>query len=109
MAQLKPIGAFTLLSVACLTIMVGCVIVPGLPSIAAALGVGPASSWLVTLPSLGVAVFGLAVGRLIERLGSRRALVIGLLLYGLLGYAAVWLRGYPAVLLDRFLLAARQR
>ncbi|MGF9566677.1 MFS transporter [Neorhizobium sp. BT27B] len=104
MAQLKPIGAFTLLSVACLTIMVGCVIVPGLPSIAAALGVGPASSWLVTLPSLGVAVFGLAVGRLIERLGSRRALVIGLLLYGLLGYAAVWLRGYPAVLLDRFLL-----
>ncbi|NTJ65937.1 MFS transporter [Agrobacterium rhizogenes] len=102
--QLKPLGALTLLCVACLTIMVGCVIVPGLPGIASALGVPSASSWLVTLPSLGVAIFGLAVGRLIERIGSRRALLAGLGLYGLLGYAAVWMHGYVAVLLNRFLL-----
>ena len=49
MSTLKPLGAFSLLCVACLTIMVGCVIVPGLTSIASGLGVFGSASWLVTL------------------------------------------------------------
>jgi MFS family permease len=101
---LKPLGSLTLLCVACLTIMVGCVIVPGLPSIAQSLGVHDAASWLVTLPSLGVAVFGLASGRVIARYGARRSLILGLFLYGLIGYSCVWLEGYTAVLTNRFLL-----
>ena len=35
MKTLSAAGVFTLLAIACLTIMVGCVIVPGLPSVAA--------------------------------------------------------------------------
>jgi len=101
---LAPAGAFTLLAVACLTIMVGCVIVPGLPSIGAALGVGRASGWLITLPSLGVVVFGPLAGRLIDRVGAYRALCCGLLLYGLLGGAVVLLHGPVAVFADRFVL-----
>ena len=47
--------------------MVGCVIVPGLPAVAAQLGVGSGGSWLVTLPALGVVLFGPAAARLMER------------------------------------------
>lgn len=67
MSVLSKTGAFTLLSAACLTIMVGCVIVPGLPTIAQNLGVAGAASWLVTLPSLGVVLLGHAAGKFIDR------------------------------------------
>lgn len=101
---LSRAGRLTLLGVACLTIMVGCVIVPGLPSIAPALGVPHAASWLVTLPSLGVVLFGPVAGRLIDRLGARAGLCIGLGLYGLLGVGTVALRGPGPVFADRILL-----
>lgn len=101
---LSPLGLFSLLGVACLTIMVGCVIVPGLPGIAKALGVANAAGWLVTLPSLGVVVFGPLAGRLIDRIGPYRVLCGGLVLYGLLGLMAVTLHGAPAVFADRILL-----
>lgn len=44
MLQINKIGGVTLLAVACLTIMVGCVIVPGLTSISDALNVKGAES-----------------------------------------------------------------
>lgn len=84
--------------------MVGCVIVPGLPSISVALGVPHAAGWLVTLPSLGVVVFGPLAGRIIDRFGPFRALCAGLLGYGLLGVAAVLLHGALPVFVDRLLL-----
>lgn len=96
-------GAFVLLAVASLTIMVGCVIVPGLPAIAQALGVAEAASWLVTTPALGVIVFGPLAGKLIDRVGLYKGLCVGLFSYGLLGVAGGWLHG-PAVFVDRLLL-----
>lgn len=104
MATLSKMGTFTLLAVACLTIMVGCVIVPGLPSIAKNLGVEDASGWLVTLPSLGVVLFGPLAGRAIGRIGLYRALCIGLFFYGLLGMGGAFLRGSWLVFADRLLL-----
>lgn len=104
MAALKPLGSLTLLAVASLTIMVGCVIVPGLPTIARHLGAGVAAGWLVTVPSLGVVLFGPFVGRLIRAVGLRRALCVGLFLYGLFGAAGAWLHGLVPVLADRLLL-----
>lgn len=97
-------GAFTLLAVACLTIMVGCVIVPGLPRVAVNLGVSGKDSWLVTLPSLGVVLFGALAGKFIQRQGPYRGLYLGLVLYGALGLGAIWLRGVVPVFLDRLLL-----
>lgn len=85
--------------------MVGCVIVPGLPAIAPHLGWGHQPGWLVTLPSLGVVLFGPLAGKCIESIGPRRSLLSGLLLYGALGMAAIWLTGAPA-LVDRLLLGA---
>lgn len=103
-AELRNAGAFTLLGVACLTIMVGCVIVPGLSEIAPALGVSHAASWLVTVPSLGVVVFGPLAGRLIDRFGAWHSLAWGLFLYGVLGAGGVFLHGFYAIMLDRLLL-----
>lgn len=101
---LRASGAFTLLAIACLTIMVGCVIVPGLTEIAARLGVGQAAGWLVTVPSLGVVLLGPLAGWCIARLGNYRALGWGLFAYGLLGAGGVLLEGAPLIFADRFLL-----
>lgn len=101
---LSKAGSLTLLAVACLTIMVGCVIVPGLPTIARQLGVEHAASWLVTVPSLGVIVFGAFAGKLIQRLGLYTALCLGLFSYGLLGAAGFMLHGALAVFTDRLML-----
>ncbi|MEJ4044197.1 MFS transporter [Erwinia sp. SLM-02] len=104
MHQIKTAGAFTLLAVACLTIMVGCVIVPGLTAVAENLGTPSAASWLVTVPSLGVVVFGPLAGRLIDRVGAYLALKWGLFGYGLLGSGGVLLHGTIPVMIDRLLL-----
>lgn len=67
--------------------MVGCVIVPGLPTITLHLEVENAASWLVIIPSLGVILFGPWGGKLIDRTGAYKALFIGLFSYGLIGMA----------------------
>ncbi len=100
----NPMAGLALLSVACLTIMVGCVLVPGLPEIAAQLGVSQYASSLVTVPALGVVVFGPLVGKLIGRIGLYRTLCTGLFLYGALGVVGAWLHGNLLVFADRFLL-----
>lgn len=102
--SLSRLGSLTLLMVAALTIMVGCVIVPGLPSIAPALGVGDAAGWLVTLPSLGVVLFAPVAGRMIDRAGARTALCIGLVAYGILGLATAALYGPVPVFAARIAL-----
>lgn len=97
-------GSHALLCVACLTIMVGCIIVPGLPTISAQLGVAGAASWLVTLPALGVVVLSPAAAWLLNLLGARRALLWGLFFYGALGASGALLHGIMPVLANRFLL-----
>jgi MFS family permease len=104
MGALSKSGALTLLAVATTTIMVGCVIVPGLPAIAAQLGVAGAAGWLVMVPSLGVILFAPLAARLIERTGNRRALCAGLIGYGLFGAAGMLLHGPMVVFGDRLLL-----
>lgn len=84
--------------------MVGCVLAPGLPGIAPALGVPHAASWLVTLPSLGVVLFGGVSGRFLTKVGAYRALCYGLVLYAVLGAGAVMLHGPIPVFADRILL-----
>lgn len=93
-----------MLAVACLTIMVGCVIVPGLTSISRALGAEGLAGWLVTVPSLGVVLFGPITARLLGKTGLRNGLRIGLLAYGALGVAGMFLHSPWVLLADRLLL-----
>ncbi len=104
MTSIKPAGAITLLAVSCLTIMVGCVIVPGLSDIAAQLRVAYLASWLVTLPALGVILAGPLAGRAIDRFGAYPMLLIGLFCYGGLGIAGIWLPGAVPQIIDRIIL-----
>lgn len=104
MSTINKVGAITLLAVSCLTIMVGCVIVPGLSEIAAQLGVSHLANWLVTLPSLGVVLAGPLAGRAIDRWGAYSLLLVGLFSYGLLGVAGAWLPGALPQVIDRLLL-----
>ena len=104
MLNISKMGEFLLLAVACLTIMVGCVIVPGLPTVAAQLGVSHAASWLVTIPSLGVVLLGPLAGLLIARVGLYKGLCCGLFAYGLLGAGGALLHGMLPVFADRLLL-----
>ncbi|MBK5203544.1 MAG: hypothetical protein JJE45_07495 [Prolixibacteraceae bacterium] len=80
--QISIWGAIALLGVACLTIMVGCVIVPGLNEISQAVGMTKNASLLVTLPSLGVVLFGSFAGRIIDKYGAYTAICWGLFFYG---------------------------
>ncbi len=103
-SSLSQSGAYTLLAVSCLTIMVGCVIVPGLSDIAAQLQVSHLANWLVTLPALGVVLAGPLAGRAIDRFGAYTLLLFGLFAYGLLGVAGAWLPGTLPQIIDRLLL-----
>ncbi len=104
MQALSKKGAFTLLAIACLTIMVGGVVAPGLPSIAAGLGVESAASWLITLPSVGVVLFAPFAGRLIERYGAYPSVCVGLFFYSLVGFSEILFHGPVLVFADRVLL-----
>ncbi|RQW64670.1 MFS transporter [Vibrio viridaestus] len=104
MRATSPFTGLILLSVACLTIMVGCVIVPGLPLIAQNLGVENASSWLVTLPALGVVVFGPLAAKFIDNLGLYKGLCGGLFAYGGLGVIGAFITNIPLLFVDRLLL-----
>ncbi|HCM5830603.1 MFS transporter [Klebsiella pneumoniae] len=104
MQKVSTAGGFTLLAIASLTIMVGCVIVPGLPLIASNLHVEKASGWLVTLPALGVVLFGPLTAKIIQRVGLHRTLCLGLFWYGALGVLGAFLSGYLLLLIDRLLL-----
>lgn len=84
-------GAITLLLIATLTIMVGSAVVPSLPDLAVRSGFGDQASWLITLPSLGVLLFGPLAGWLIDRRGARDTLFPGLVLYGWLNRPGICL------------------
>ncbi|MDO6568805.1 MFS transporter [Alteromonas sp. 1_MG-2023] len=87
-----------------LTIMVGAVLAPGLNSIAPALGVSEFAALLITLPALGAILFASFFGKLIDSIGARKTLVLGLWGYLLLGIGGIWVHGPLWVSIDRILL-----
>ena len=104
MKQLKTMGHYTLLCIACLTIMVGALVAPGLISISTALGVADKAIFLITLPALGAIIFAPIAGKLIDKYGAYRSLIGGLFLYGFLGASVYWLHGPIFVFANRILL-----
>jgi len=104
MNKLTTFGSFTLLCISSLTIMVGTLLAPGLVSISESLGIVDHAVFLITLPSLGAVVFAPLAGKLIDKYGAYKLLVIGLFLYGLFGACLYFLNGASLVFLNRFLL-----
>ncbi|XQF90204.1 MFS transporter [Pseudoalteromonas espejiana] len=104
MNSLKAAGNFTLLCIASLTIMVGTLLAPGLVSISNGLGITNNTVLLITLPSLGAVVFAPIAGRLIDKYGAYKLLIIGLFLYGFVGASGYFLYGPTLVFINRFIL-----
>lgn len=104
MNKLTTIGSFTLLCISSLTIMVGTLLAPGLVKISDGLGILDNSVFLITLPSLGAVVFAPLAGKLIDKYGAYKLLIIGLFLYGLFGACVYFLNGTTPVFINRFLL-----
>jgi len=84
--------------------MVGTLLAPGLVSISDGLGIVENSVFLITLPSLGAVVFAPFAGKLIDKYGAYKLLIIGLLLYGLFGACLYFINGATLIFINRFLL-----
>lgn len=106
MNKISNFGIFTLLFVSSLTIMVGTVIAPSLSGIVKHSGFGFSPSWLITVPALGVVVFAPLIGRLINKLGPLKLLILGLIPYGILGVIGAFIANDYLLIADRFLLGA---
>lgn len=106
MPHLSMLGSLTLLCISSLTIMVGSIVAPALPTIATHLGMTDYASLLITLPSLGVVLFAPFAGRLIDKYGAYYCTSGALFLYGALGISGQWLYGPEMVFINRILLGA---
>jgi ACDE family multidrug resistance protein len=100
----RPAALTVLLLASTLTVMAGAVLSPVLPVIRSELGIsGTATGLLLTAHGLTIAVASPAVGWWTDRVGLRRPLAAGLLLYGLAGGAGLVVTSYPLLIVSRVL------
>jgi MFS family permease len=99
---------FTLLLTGTLTIMAGSTISPALPALADHFQDSPnvayLSRFLITLPSIVIAIFAPLAGLVIDRFGRKRLLIAGITLYGFAGAAGLILDSLSGILVSRALL-----
>ena len=105
---LRDPRAWGLMAAAMLTIMSNATITPSLPGIEARFQDNPMAATLtrllITAPSLLVAVTAPFAGGLTDRLGRRRPLLVGLIIYALAGTAGLYLNSLEAILASRLML-----
>jgi ACDE family multidrug resistance protein len=107
---MKTVSRFSLwviLASATLSVMAGSIIAPVLNLMREGLGVDPAAAGLIiTTHSLFIALLSPLVGNLIDRLGTKKLFVFGLVLYGLAGGSGLLITSYWILLISRALLGA---
>lgn len=100
--------AATIIAASSLPVMGGAIIAPALPSIrdhfADVAGAETLVRLVLTTPGLAVALSAPFAGNIIERIGRRETLILGLLLYALAGTTGLYLEALPLLLLSRVLL-----
>jgi MFS family permease len=85
--------------------MAGAVIAPVLNLMREGLGVAPASVGLIiTTHGLFMALFSPLMGSLIDRLGTRRPYILGLMAYGLAGGSGLFINSYWVLIASRAVL-----
>jgi ACDE family multidrug resistance protein len=94
-----------ILASATLTVMAGSTLSPVIALIREGLGVGPASVGLIiTTHSLFVALFSPLMGILIDRIGTKKLFILGLVLYGLAGGSGLLINSYWLLIASRAIL-----
>ncbi len=105
---MKKTTALVLLMASSLTVLAGAVIAPALPGLRQSFStvgnVDLLSRMVITVPALGVILGAPLIGRLIDRQGRRRALVWGLVVYGVGGCSGLWFGSLTLILLGRLVL-----
>lgn len=100
----RSVGALLLLS-GTLTVMAGAILGPVVAKMGQALDLSPTQAGLViTTHGITIAIVSLGVGRLIDRIGPRLPLAMGLIVYGLAGGAGLLIRDYTLLLAARVVL-----
>jgi len=107
-AEFKPSKwTFLFLMLAAMMILMGgAAVAPALPLISAAFpDASDASiSLIVTLPALAIAITGLFLGMLSDKIGKIRVLAISVAVFTLAGSSGYYLTSIPAILVGRFIL-----
>lgn len=94
-----------LLLASTLSVMAGATVMPVLDLIRSDLGIdGTLAGFVITTHGVVIAAVGPVVGRIIDRYGVRRPLVVGLILYGVGGGAGTAATDYPTLLASRVAL-----
>ena len=105
---LRDWRSWGLMFAAMLTIMSNATITPSLPGLEASFADNPLAPLLtrllITTPSLLVAIVAPFAGILTDRLGRRRPLLAGLIVYAVAGTAGLYLTSLEAILASRLLL-----
>lgn len=96
---------WVILASATLTVMAGSIIAPVLNQMGEGLGVSPsAARLLITTHGIMITVCSPAIGLLIDKVGARKPLIIGLILYGLAGGSGLVISNYALLISSRVLL-----
>ncbi len=94
-----------ILAAATLTVMTGAVIAPVLNLMREGLGVDPASAALIiTAHAFFIALFSPLIGSLIDRIGTKKPFMFGLVFYGLVGASGLFITSYWVLIISRVIL-----
>ena len=105
--MIKPskISLWVILASATLTVMAGSVIAPVLSQMGEGLGINPsAARLLITTHGIMIAICSPLIGLLVDKVGVRRPLILGLMLYGLAGGSGLLITNYYLLIVSRLLL-----
>ncbi|MDO5845454.1 MAG: MFS transporter [Methanocorpusculum sp.] len=96
----------SLLFASTLVMMGGAAVAPALPLMSAAFPEIPDAviSFIVTLPSLAIALSGFFIGMLADKIGRIPVLAVSLAVFTLAGISASFLTSFPAILAGRVIL-----
>lgn len=106
--QAGVLQASLLLAGSCMPVLGSVLITPVLPQLSAHFASTPGAAVLVpmivAIPALMIAIFAPFAGRIVDRLGRKRILVIALIAYAIAGVAPAMLDGLVGILVTRALV-----
>ena len=102
MKMLNRFVPWIILASATLTIMASAIIAPVLNLIREGLNVDPASiGFIIAILGFFVALFSPLVGAVIDRIGTKKPFLFGLVLYGLAGGSGFFINSYWLLMISR--------
>ncbi|XVS60972.1 MFS transporter [Actinosynnema sp. CA-299493] len=111
----RPAGrlqALVLLLSSCLSVLGAVLLAPVLPAIQVAFagtaGVAALAPIVLTAPALMIGLTAPVAGRLLERAGRKRLLVVALVAYGFFGTAPLWLPSLESIVVSRVLVGVTE-